>query len=726
MMKSMNGRNDLRGLATMAVVFGVAACAPAWPLDEAPSPAPATCVQTDSPTLLAGVGRADITPPPGLGLQGYGTEGRPASGYRQRLYARALVLQTGRERVAFVVADLPQVSTILHRATAAKVDSTACIGEDRLMLSATHTHAGPGHFFTARLINDAGSQVSGFDPQVVEFLVDRFASALGDAVANLKPAVAGWKTDTVWGLTRNRAYEAFRRNRQRPSMPVPDATTQSILFEDRDLAVDPVMSMLRVDHVRGADTVPIETFTVFAIHGTGNPSYNDLFDGDIHALVERGLERHIDAVNGRTYDQAGPPVAVHLFANGTEGDVSPAWPELRERPLCPAPTLGRARPTGGPRAPVSPVVWRDPPVEAVAHCMAFSRKFIKLVGDSLAARAIALFDSFGPRELRDDLIVARAFSAKRLPEEARRGTMDICEEPRQGTAVLGGGADGRSRYHKWKILGLISAGFDEDGGGIAYQDVPCQTPKRIAAGNFLQQIIVGGGGLPELGQFMVARVGDRLVGALPWEVTTVAGLRIKAAMRDSTGGRFPDPILVSLANGYFQYLTTEEEYSLQRYEGGSNLYGKGTAAAVAIEMGALSAAAKPGFKYQPRGYTAYPGPHKDLFPRPERTQPPSREILPPRISANGDTVVIRWTDAWPGDLIPADGPLLHFLGGSGNFETWDDDPDVEVRAIGRRSRDEFLWEVRWTACSPGPHVLELLPRKFNGQLLAVKTLGFRC
>ena len=61
--------------------------------------------------LRAGFGRADITPPPGVGLAGNGPEGRRAAGYRVRLYARALLLEDSRgERVAFVVADLPHVT----------------------------------------------------------------------------------------------------------------------------------------------------------------------------------------------------------------------------------------------------------------------------------------------------------------------------------------------------------------------------------------------------------------------------------------------------------------------------------------------------------------------------------------------------------------------------------------------------------------------------------------
>src|ERR1043166_2114236 len=88
-------------LAGVALALAAAGCIPfhARALPTAPSPAPTPTHEA----LRAGFGRADITPPPGVGLAGNGPEGRRATGYRLRLYARALVLEDGAgERVAIV------------------------------------------------------------------------------------------------------------------------------------------------------------------------------------------------------------------------------------------------------------------------------------------------------------------------------------------------------------------------------------------------------------------------------------------------------------------------------------------------------------------------------------------------------------------------------------------------------------------------------------------------
>src|SRR5207302_10593409 len=111
-----------------------------------PSPTSARPVPAALPGLRAGFGRADITPPPGVGLAGNGPEGRRAAGYRVRLYARALLLEDGTgERVALVVADLPQVTPNLHRLTALRIGDSTGIGVDWSVIDGAHVHAGTGH-----------------------------------------------------------------------------------------------------------------------------------------------------------------------------------------------------------------------------------------------------------------------------------------------------------------------------------------------------------------------------------------------------------------------------------------------------------------------------------------------------------------------------------------------------------------------------------------------------
>src|SRR5437773_8666537 len=240
-----------------------------------PSPSSARPAPAALPGLRAGFGRADITPPPGAGLAGNGPEGRRAAGYRVRLYARALRLEdrTG-ERVALVVADLPQVTPNLHRLTALRIADSTGVGADRLVIAATHVHAGPGHFYAERQYNQSTSQVEGYDSAMVEFLVSRFARAVLDAQRDLRPARVAWSATAVWGHTRNRSYEAFLRNK--PEWTPPASVTPGL--DPAHRAVNPLWTLLRVDQRgRGADSAyrPAGALSVFGVHGAADAPEDD-------------------------------------------------------------------------------------------------------------------------------------------------------------------------------------------------------------------------------------------------------------------------------------------------------------------------------------------------------------------------------------------------------------------------------------------------------------------
>src|SRR5436190_19852584 len=248
-----------------AVAAAVASCAPArleLPASLSPPPRPGT-----ASVLQAGFARADITPPPGVGLAGNGPEGAEARGYRLRLYARVLVLADGGgNRLAIVIADLPLSSALLHRRVAELTARTDGIGADRLVIAVTHTHSGPGHFFEAAGYNDQGSSVAGFDPVMVDSLTARVARAVHAAVADLRPARVALGSRAVWGAPRIRSLPAMLRN-----IPMPTALDAPAGLAPEYQLVDPELAMLRVDQPESASGAfrPAGAFSIFAMHGTG-------------------------------------------------------------------------------------------------------------------------------------------------------------------------------------------------------------------------------------------------------------------------------------------------------------------------------------------------------------------------------------------------------------------------------------------------------------------------
>jgi neutral ceramidase len=679
--------------------------------------------------FCAGFGRADITPPPGVGLAGNGPEGKRAVGYRLRLFVRAMVLRdAGGESVALLVADLAHISPTLHRMTAARVAGRTGLTADRIVISATHTHAGPGHFYSERQYNGFGSSVAGYDTAVVNYLVEAFTRAILQGWEALRPARAAWGQIPVWGFTRNRSYPAYLENKPEWSAPFPVPPGLDPVHR----AVDPTWTMIRVDLMNAAGEYrPAGAYSIFAIHGTANPPDGDLIDPDIHGLLERGLEDSMDARHG--YPPVLPNRAVHIVANGTEGDVSPDWPQSAR---CGIPRIQPVLRPGGPRTPAGPWEWRHSDTATVTFCIRHARDFIMAAADSITIRIARLYDALGP-QLTDTLEIAVAFRTDSLP-----GLRGLCQAPYTGVSTTAGAEDGPTRLRGWRLFGLFNLGFEEGGSAINPHPRGCHREKRIALGESLQNILTGKNALASVAQLTVVRIGDLLLGATPAEVTTVAGFQMKQTVRDSVkwaGGRVGAVALIGMANGYIQYVTSDAEYRVQHYEGGSTIYGPRSATVLGEQLGSLAGSiARAGGKSPPNtvyDLLANPGDTVSVLPGRNSGPPPAQiDRRAVALECGVDTMIVRWLDAWPGRFFPADTAVLVFVGPrllSGNARpgtvfngygemAWDGDPRVEIRAIGPRKGRGYIWEARiaGTGTWPRPvHIVALARADFPEKVL---------
>ena len=114
-----------------------------------PSVAVAWCVAMVTPAraeLRAGTAKADVTPPLGGHMYGYGDRGdNVSSGVHDRLYAKALVLAAGSgteaREIAIVTLDLGAFEK--DRVRRVKEAVRAATGIEHLFLVASHTHSSP-------------------------------------------------------------------------------------------------------------------------------------------------------------------------------------------------------------------------------------------------------------------------------------------------------------------------------------------------------------------------------------------------------------------------------------------------------------------------------------------------------------------------------------------------------------------------------------------------------
>ncbi len=701
-------------LVGSALAVLLPACGSSVLLDGPLSPRPLPSASTG---LRAGFGRADITPPAGVGLAGNGSEGRRARGYRLRLYARALLLEDlGGNRIALVVADLPLGSALLHRRVAALTAAADSIGLDRLVLAVTHTHSGPGHYFEAGALNEQGSAVPGYDPVLLDSLSQRIAAAVHAAKLDLRPASAAWGSRRVWGYTRIRSLPALVRNLPLPTPP-PDAPDS---LPPQYRLIDPTLTMLRIDQRDPATGSyrPAGAFSVFAMHGTGNASANELLDADIQGVVERRLERHIDPAG------AFVPKAFHLFANGAEGDVSPAWPDESR---CGLPVVVQWPMLDG---PYTKPLWQWRPVSpaSLAACTHAARQAVASIGNGLGDEAIALFESLGGA-LDARLELARAFSTLALREDA--DSLGICGEPAVGMAQFVGANDGPTRLNHWRPLGLLSLGLEQ--GAANRKGRGCQGAKHqlldVLFGSLPNKWIVANK-VPAFAQLSVLRIGNRLVGTIPGEVTTTAGSRMQAGMLTAArrlGISADTALILGLANGHVMYVTTAEEYTAQYYEGASTLYGPGEAAMFGRALAGLTSALSTGDVLPPasaRTLELHPGARRAIL-QPAR----AAGSMPGRIEriwCSGDTLYADYqlgdVQDWPlsGALFAA-GPRVEVLLDD-QVVAWDDDVSLELhlRSLGK---NPARWQLRWSGARSGLVYRIRLPGQLESAPIQCKSPG---
>jgi hypothetical protein len=93
--------------------------------------------------LYAGVAETNITPPPGVWMGGYAFRPSGCVGIHDELYARALVMDDGRQRLVLITADLIaldlDVVARVRQSVARQLDTPV----PAVMLHCTHTHGGP-------------------------------------------------------------------------------------------------------------------------------------------------------------------------------------------------------------------------------------------------------------------------------------------------------------------------------------------------------------------------------------------------------------------------------------------------------------------------------------------------------------------------------------------------------------------------------------------------------
>lgn len=109
-------------------------------------------------------------------------------------------------------------------------------------------------------------------------------------------------------------------------------------------------------------------------------------------------------------------------------------------------------------------------------------------------------------------------------------------------------------------------------------DILCQAPKPILLAT--GRVKFPYSWQPKIVPTQLFQIGNTIITALPGEFTTMSGRRLRKSINvafsqlDERSNK--DIILAGLSNIYTSYVTTPEEYEMQRYEAASTIYGPHT------------------------------------------------------------------------------------------------------------------------------------------------------
>jgi neutral ceramidase len=287
-----------RSLSTFVVCGLLLACS-APPAPPPPSPGP----------LRGAMATRLLDLPVGVSMGGYlraRTSADPGSPWARQLpasrgvhaepTARVLVLTNGVTRLAMVRLDTAITSPSL-RSRVLGLLAAEGEGDTRLLLYASHTHAGPARFMPpARLGSSTGTDFVSLvmdhqDAEVEARLARTIADAAHDAFAHLEPLSVGVATVEAGDFNSDRRCE-------------------NDLLYGKDFR-DTAMTVIRLDVV-GDDAMPVRPFAAllhYAVHGTVLGSENTLFSTEAPGALELYAS-----------DLLGIPA---MFVQGAAGDVSP-------------------------------------------------------------------------------------------------------------------------------------------------------------------------------------------------------------------------------------------------------------------------------------------------------------------------------------------------------------------------------------------------------------------
>ncbi|KAI2618160.1 Neutral/alkaline nonlysosomal ceramidase [Hypoxylon sp. NC1633] len=528
---------------------------------------------------LIGAGKADITGPcVEINLMGYADPHQVGTGLRQRLYSRAFIVADPTNPVdtfIYLVLDTQSGDTAVRYGILSGLQELGPeyekYGHHNLAVTGTHSHSGPGAWLNYLLPQITSK---GFDQQSYRAIVDGALLSIRRAHESLALGHLSIGSTKVFGANINRSLFAYLAN------PEEERARYNASSED-DGSVDKDLTMLKFQ--RASDGKNIGVLTWFPTHGTSVLGNNTLISGDNKGVAAYLFEKSLIG------DDTAAEGFVAGFSQANVGDTSPnvlgAWCEDGSGEMCSFENStcgdGRSQKCHA-RGPL--FTAND---QGTSSCFEIGKRQFQ------PARKLYDFLNETPNPVRGGWVKSfhTFHNMSNHQFQLPNGTEVRTCPAALGYSFAAGTSDGPGAFdftqHEsnstntspvWRVVSGILKEPTE-------AQIACHAPKPILLD--VGEITSPYHWTPNVVDVQVFRVGQLMIIVSPGEATTMAGRRWKNAVSDEVTTLFADesrlvsPVVVlgGPANSYTHYITTEEEYGIQRYEGASTLYGPHTLAA---------------------------------------------------------------------------------------------------------------------------------------------------
>ncbi len=507
-------------------------------------------------TFYVGTGMYDITGPAGeVVMMGYANTDQITEGIHVRLRARAFIVadDTNSKRIVFVSTDLGQIFQGVKQGVMRKLQDTYgdLYDDSNTLLSATHTHCGPGGHSHYALYNVSSY---GYIEENYDVIVDGIYQSIVRAHNNLEPGYIEINQGTLNTTSINRSIEAYNRN---------DMSERNTFSDD----VDTDMVVLNFRNNSGE---LLGLVNWFPIHPTSMGNNNHLISSDNKGYASYTYEKEMGT------DYSAQKTFVAAFAQSNCGDVSPNI-------------------NGGEQG------YGNNDFESTKFAGEQQYLKCKELSDGANTKLTGNIDyihkyvDFSDISIAPEYVEYQANSI--LPSTISASTGEKTYDAAIGYSFACGAEDGPSHIDMFHE-GMTSDEYTYDG-----------APNLVKAAQYLINIVPGfntisGVNYPELWEehypkpvlfatskgdpypwtpevlpVQIIKIGQLTIASVSAEFTSMAGRRVKSLLQQAIDNEASEEnvvVLAGLSNAYSGYVATPEEYDAQHYEGASTHFGKWT------------------------------------------------------------------------------------------------------------------------------------------------------